>query len=118
MRAPGRESKNLAGAALRGIGLEARLEGSRPGAGGGGKRREAAGGGGRGEMDQVVTPEEMGALLEGLREAAGGPGSLDCQAPPEIVSRDRVFPEGCRITNFQKLSDWLMALADLRWPHL
>ena len=27
-------------------------------------------------MSQVVTPEEMAALLEGLREAEGGPGSL------------------------------------------
>ena len=69
-------------------------------------------------MDQVVTPEEMTALLEGLREAEGGPGSLPCQAPQEIMSRGRGFPERRRITGFQNLSNWLMALADLRWPHL
>jgi hypothetical protein len=69
-------------------------------------------------MTQVVTPEEMAALLEGLREADGGPGSLYCDAPKEIMSRERVFPERGRITSFQNFSDWLMALADLRWPHL
>jgi hypothetical protein len=27
-------------------------------------------------MNQVLTPEEMAALFEGLREADGGPGSI------------------------------------------
>jgi len=69
-------------------------------------------------MSQVVTPEEMAALLEGLREAEDGPGSLHRDLPEEIMSRGRVFPEPCRITSFQNLSNWLMVLADLRWPHL
>jgi hypothetical protein len=69
-------------------------------------------------MIQVVTPEEMAALLEGLREAEGGPGSLHGDAPEEIMARDQVFPERGRITSLQNFSDWLMALADLRWPHL
>jgi hypothetical protein len=69
-------------------------------------------------MSEVVSPEEMAALLQGLREAEGGPGSLYCDAPEEIRSRDRVFPEPGRNTSFQNLSNWMMALADLRWPHL
>ena len=69
-------------------------------------------------MSQVVTPEEMAALLEGLREPEGGPGSLHRDLPEEIVSRGRIFPEPCRTNSFQNLSDWLMVLADLRWPHL
>jgi len=69
-------------------------------------------------MSQVVTPEEMAALLEGLREAEGSPGSLHRDLPEEIMSRGRGFPERHRITSFQNLSNWLMVLADLRWPHL
>ena len=69
-------------------------------------------------MNQVVTPEEMTALLEGLRETEDGPGSQPCQAPREIRSRGRGFPERARITGFHNLSNWLMVLADLRWPHL
>jgi hypothetical protein len=69
-------------------------------------------------MSQVVTPEEMAALLEGLREAEGGPGSLYRDLPEEIMSRGRGFPERGRISSFQNLSNWLMVLADLRWPHL
>ncbi len=69
-------------------------------------------------MSQVLTPEEMAALFEGLREAEDGPGSLYYHAPKETTSRGRVFPEPGRITSFQNLSNWLMALADLRWPHL
>jgi hypothetical protein len=69
-------------------------------------------------MNQLVTQEEMAALLEGLREADEGPGFLYCEAPKEIMSRDRVFPERIRMTSFQNFSDWLMALADLCWPHL
>jgi hypothetical protein len=34
-------------------------------------------------MSQVVTPEEMAALLEGLREAEGGLGSLRRHLPEE-----------------------------------
>jgi hypothetical protein len=69
-------------------------------------------------MSQVLTPEEMAALLEGLREAEGGPGSQHRDLPEEIMSRGQGFPERGRITSFQNLSNWLMVLADLRWPHL
>lgn len=69
-------------------------------------------------MSQVVTPEEMAALFEGLREAEDGPGSLYYHAPREKPSGDRVFSESGRIHSFQNLSTWLMELADLRWPHL
>jgi hypothetical protein len=51
-------------------------------------------------MIQVVTPEEMAALLEGLREAEGGPGSVPCDAPEEIMAKDQVFPESGRLTSF------------------
>jgi hypothetical protein len=69
-------------------------------------------------MSQILTPEAMAALLEGLREAEGGPGSLHRDVPEKIMSRGRVFPERGRITSFQNLSNWLMVAADLRWPHL
>jgi hypothetical protein len=69
-------------------------------------------------MSQIVTPEEMAALFEELREAEGRPVSLHRDVPEEIMSRDRVFPAPNRITHCQNLSNWLMALADLRWPHL
>ena len=69
-------------------------------------------------MSQVLTPEEMAALFEGLREAEDGPGSLYCPPPQESAPRDRVFSEPGRINSFQNLSAWLMVLAGLRWPHL
>ena len=69
-------------------------------------------------MSQVLTPEEIAALFEGLREAEDGPGSPYCHAPQETTSRDRVLSEPGRINSFQNLSTWLMILADLRWPHL
>jgi hypothetical protein len=69
-------------------------------------------------MSQVLTPEEISALFEGLREAEDGPGSLFCPASQETTSRDRVFSEPGRINSFQNLSNWLMDLADIRWPHL
>jgi hypothetical protein len=69
-------------------------------------------------MIQIVTPEEMVALFEELREAAGGPPSRHRDVPEKIMSRGRGFPEPNRITRCQDFSNWLMALADLRWPHL
>ena len=69
-------------------------------------------------MSQVLTPEEMAALFEGLREAEDGPGSLYYHAPQETMPGGPVFPEPGRINGFQNLSTWLMVLADLRWPHL
>ena len=69
-------------------------------------------------MSQVVTPEEMAALFEGLREAEDGAGSLYYHVPQETTSRGPVFSEPDRIISFPTISAWLMVLADLRWPHL
>ncbi len=69
-------------------------------------------------MSQVLTPEEMAALFEGLRETEDGPGSPYCHAPQETTSRRRFFPEWDRIISFPTISAWMMVLADLRWPHL
>jgi hypothetical protein len=69
-------------------------------------------------MSQIVTPEEMAALFEELGEAEGGRAFLPCSPPARLRSRGRAFPEPNRITPCQNLSNWLMALADLRWPHL
>jgi hypothetical protein len=69
-------------------------------------------------MIQVLTPEEMTALFEGLKEAEASLDSEGCASPKEIISRDRSFPEGPKISKFRDLSNWLMAMADLRWPHL
>ena len=44
-------------------------------------------------MSQVLTPEEMAALLEGLRETEDEPDSRHRDLPEEIRSRGRVFPE-------------------------
>jgi len=69
-------------------------------------------------MSQIVTPEEMAALFEELREAEGGPAPRHRDVAPEIMSSGRGFPEPNRITHCQNFSDWLRALADLPWPHL
>ncbi len=73
------------------------------------------------EMGQIVTPEEMAALFEELREAEDGPGFLHPNAPEEIMSGAGIFPEPNHITpgpNGPNFSNWLMAWADLRWLHL
>jgi hypothetical protein len=73
VRLPGRELKSLAGAAPhREIGFEAMMVTSR-----------LMAGGRRAEMSQLVTPEEIAALFEGLREAEGEPGSLHRDLPEE-----------------------------------
>jgi hypothetical protein len=71
-------------------------------------------------MIQVLTPEEMAALLEGLQETEAEPGFRQRDLPEGIRSRGRGFPEVDRIrmSGCQNLSTWLMELADLRWPHL
>jgi hypothetical protein len=69
-------------------------------------------------MNQVLTPEELAALFEGLREPESGPGFLPRDLPQEIRSRGRGVTAPRRITRCQHLSNWLMVLADLRWPHL
>lgn len=70
-------------------------------------------------MSQVLTPEEMAALFEGLKETEyGPPGSSDCHAPQETTSKRRFSPERDPIFSFPTISAWMMILADLRWPHL
>jgi hypothetical protein len=69
-------------------------------------------------MSQVLTPEEMAALFEGLREAENGPESLSYHAPQETTPRGRVFSEPDPIFSFPTISAWMMILADLRWPLL
>jgi hypothetical protein len=69
-------------------------------------------------MSQVLTPEEMAALIEGLREAEDGSGSSDYHAPQKTAPKRRVFSEPDPIFSFPTISAWMMILADLRWPHL
>jgi hypothetical protein len=70
-------------------------------------------------MSQVLTPEEMAALFEGLKEAEDGPpGSSYCHVPKETTSRSRFVPERDPIFSFPTISNWMMILADLRWPNL
>ena len=69
-------------------------------------------------MSQVLTPEEMAALFEGLRGAEDGPGSPYYHTPQETTPKGQVFSEPGRIHSFQNLTTWLMELADLRLPHL
>jgi hypothetical protein len=69
-------------------------------------------------MSQVLTPEEVAALFEGLGESEGGPGSPYYHAPRETTPRGRVLSEPAPIFSFPTLSAWMMILADLRWPHL
>jgi hypothetical protein len=69
-------------------------------------------------MSQVLTPEEMAALMEGLQETEDEPGFSRCDLCGEIRSGGRVFPEDDGMSGGHNLSNWLMALADLRWPHL
>jgi hypothetical protein len=69
-------------------------------------------------MSQILTPEEVAALFEGLREAEDRPGSPYYHVPRETTPRRRVFSEPGPIFGFPTISGWLMQLADLRWPHL
>jgi hypothetical protein len=69
-------------------------------------------------MSQILTPEEMTALLEGLREDEDGSGSVYYHPPEEITTGDRDCLEPGRINRSHNLATLLMVLADLRWPHL
>ena len=69
-------------------------------------------------MSQVLTPEEMAALFEGLREAKDGTGSLSCHVSQETTSKSQIISERDPIISFPTISAWMMILADLRWPHL
>jgi hypothetical protein len=55
----------------------------------------------RGRMSQVVTPEEMAALFEGLREAEDGSDSGDRDSPQENMACGRGSPERRHIASFQ-----------------
>jgi hypothetical protein len=69
-------------------------------------------------MSQVLTPEEVAALFEGLRGFESGPDPPHYHAPRETTPRGRVFSEPNPIFSFPTISAWMMVLADLRWPHL
>jgi hypothetical protein len=69
-------------------------------------------------MSQILTPEEVAALFEGLREAEDRPGSPYHRAPKETGPRGRDLSEPDPIFSFPTISAWMMTLADLRWPHL
>jgi hypothetical protein len=72
---------------------------------------------GRAAMSQVITPEEMASLLAGLREAEDAQDPEFGAAPPEIISRGRNLAEPGPIARCQNISNWLMAITDLWWPH-
>jgi hypothetical protein len=69
-------------------------------------------------MRDVVSPEELAALLQGLRDTAGGAGPGSGDPPEAMASREPIFPEREPLAGLHNFSTWLMALADLRWPHL
>jgi hypothetical protein len=69
-------------------------------------------------MGQVLTPEEMAALLEGLREMGDDQDSELRSSPTRIMARGQGFPEHRQISRFQNLSNWLMAMTEIPWPSL
>jgi len=69
-------------------------------------------------MGQVLTPEEMAALLEGLKEAGTGQDSEPRPSPTRIMTRGQGCPEHRQISRFQNLSNWLMAMTEMQWPSL
>jgi hypothetical protein len=69
-------------------------------------------------MGQVLTPEEMAALLEGLREMGGGQDFKPRPGPTRIMARGQGFPEDRQISLFQNLSNWLLAMTEIQWPSL
>jgi hypothetical protein len=73
---------------------------------------------GRGRMGQVLTPEEMAALLEGLREAGGGQDPELQPSPSRVIARSQGCPEHRQNSRFQNLSNWLRARTEIQWPSL
>jgi hypothetical protein len=69
-------------------------------------------------MGQVLTSEEMAALLEGLREAKDGQDSELRSSPTKIMAQGQGCPEHRQISRFQHLSNWLMAKTEIPWPSL
>jgi hypothetical protein len=69
-------------------------------------------------MGQVLTPEEMAALLEGLKEAGAGEDFELRPSPTKIRTRGQGCPEHRQISRFQNLSNWLMAMTEIQWPSL
>ncbi len=69
-------------------------------------------------MGQVLTPEEMAALLEGLREAGAGHDFELRPSPTRIMTRGQGCLEHRQISRFQNLSNWLMAMTEIQWPSL
>jgi hypothetical protein len=69
-------------------------------------------------MSQVLTPEEIAALFEGMRQAEGGAEVRASDSTQEIGSLGPGFPEGPQIARFQSSSKWLPAISALPWLHL
>ena len=69
-------------------------------------------------MGQVLTPEEMAALLEGLREVGDGQDSEPRPLPTRIMTLGQGFTEHRQISRFQNLSNWLLAMTEIQWPSL
>jgi hypothetical protein len=69
-------------------------------------------------MGQVLTPEEIAALLEGLREVEGGHDSELRPSPAKTMTRGQGGPEHPQIGLFQNLSNWLIAMTEIQSPSL
>ena len=69
-------------------------------------------------MSQVLTPEEMAALLEGLRETEDRPVPAIATYPRGSGQEAGFSLKSIEMSGCHNLSNWLMELADLRWPHL
>jgi hypothetical protein len=69
-------------------------------------------------MNQVLSKEEMAALLEGSLEAEADLDSQVINSPPVTTSQSRVFPGRRQRSSFHIFSTWLSAVRELRWPLL
>jgi hypothetical protein len=68
-------------------------------------------------MRQVVTPEEMAALLDGLREVGEKTGFPRRHAPEKVMSNIQAFSARDRIMPRRDFANGLMTPVDIRWPH-
>ncbi|MFA5112045.1 MAG: hypothetical protein WC443_11605 [Desulfobaccales bacterium] len=69
-------------------------------------------------MHRILSEEEMAALLAGWPEAKAGLASELSSAPRMAPSRSLELPQRRQIPSFHIISNWLIAVRELRWPHL
>jgi hypothetical protein len=69
-------------------------------------------------MNRVLTEEEMAALLEGWLETKAALVSDLSSAPRVSPSRSQEPAQRRQIPSFHIISNWLIAVRELRWPHL